>query len=629
MRITQIRIGKIVIDSAITRQILIIVSGMVFFLTGLLLNAPVWVEFSLFAIGYLICGADVLINAGKNLIKGRFFDENFLMALATICAFIIGEFPEAVAVMLFYKLGQLMEDITVSKSRKSIASLIDIRPDFARLVNDKESVEVSPESVNVGDIIMVKPGERIPLDGRVISGSSSVDTKSLTGESIPRDIFENDEILSGFVNLSGVLTIKVTKSFGESTVSKILDLVQNASSKKAPTEKFITKFAKVYTPVVVLLAILTAVLPPLFTGHMDFLFWVKRALIFLVISCPCALVISVPMGYFGGIGGASANGILVKGSNYLDALNNIGTIIFDKTGTLTKGIFKVVDIVPYNKYSKEQILEYAAFAESNSNHPIARMIVKEYGKEILPGTMTEYEELSGFGIRATVNGIEILAGNDRLLHKCDDIEHDTCDVEGTVVHVTADKKYLGYILISDELKPDSISTISKLKEFGIKRIAMLTGDSELTASIMADKLGVHEYYSELLPDAKVKKLGEISLSKSKKNVMFVGDGINDAPALAIADIGVAMGGLGSDAAIEAADILLMTDEPSKIVDAIKIARKTRKIVLQNIIFALGVKLIIMGLGTLGFAQMWEAVFADVGVTVIAVINSLRAMNKPK
>ncbi|MFA6308309.1 MAG: heavy metal translocating P-type ATPase [Clostridia bacterium] len=629
MRINQIAIGKIEIDSGISKQILIIVSGTVFFLTGLLLNAPVWAEFSLFAIGYLMCGADVLINAGKNLIKGKFFDENFLMALATICAFVIGEFPEAVAVMLFYKLGQLMEDVTVSKSRKSIASLIDIRPDFARLVTDKKSIEVSPESINIGDIIMVKPGERIPLDGRVISGSSSVDTKSLTGESMPRDIFENDETLSGFVNLSGVLTIRVTKSFGESTVSKILDLVQNASSKKAPTEKFITKFAKVYTPVVVLLAILTAVLPPLFTGNMDFLFWVKRALIFLVISCPCALVISVPMGYFGGIGGASANGILIKGSNYLDALNNIGTIIFDKTGTLTKGIFKVVDIVPYNKYSKEQILEYAAFAESNSNHPIARMIVKEYGKEILPGTISKYEELSGFGIRATANGIEILAGNDRLLHKCDDIEHDTCDVEGTVIHVTADKNYLGYILISDELKADSISTISKLKKIGIKRIAMLTGDSELTASIMAGKLGIHEYYSELLPDEKVKKLGEINLSKSNKNILFVGDGINDAPALAIADIGIAMGGLGSDAAIEAADILLMTDEPSKIVDAIKIARKTRKIVLQNIIFALGVKLIIMGLGTLGFAQMWEAVFADVGVTVIAVINSLRAMNKPK
>ncbi len=617
------------LDPEISKQILTILIGALFFTFGLLLNVSFWIEFLIFLVAFLISGYEVLSRAAKNIVRGDFFDENFLMSVATLSAFAIGEYPEAVAVMLFFKVGQLMEDITVGKSKRSISSLLDIRPDIARIVTNEGYAEVSPESVNIGDSILVKPGERVPLDGRVVSGSSSVDTKALTGESIPRDVFEGDDILSGFVNLSGILTIKVSKIYSESTVSKILDLVQNAASKKAPTEKFITRFAKIYTPVVVLLAILTALLPPLISGNMDFLFWIKRALIFLVISCPCALVISVPLSYFGGIGGASANGILIKGSNYMDALKNVRTVIFDKTGTVTKGIFKVVDIVSYNGFSKEQILESAAFAESNSNHPIAKMIMQEYNKEIPKGTVTQYKELSGFGIAATANGIEILAGNDRLLHKCDDIEHDTCNVEGTIIHVTADKKYMGYILISDELKEDAANTVSQLKKMGVDRIAMLTGDAELSASLMAAKLGIKEYYSGLLPDQKVEKLEKISENKKNGKVMFVGDGINDAPALALADIGVAMGALGSDAAIEAADILLMTDEPSKLITAFKIARKTRKIVLENITFALGIKFLIMVLGVLGFAQMWEAVFADVGVTVIAVLNSLRAMKMPK
>jgi len=553
------------------------------------------------------------------------FDENFLMTIATIGAFAIGEFPEGVAVMLFYQAGEFMQNLAVTRSRKFIAELMDIRPDYANLKVDEGIKRVSPEEVDIGELIIVKPGERIPLDGEVVEGKAMVDTSALTGESLPREVSVGSEVLGGFVNKNGLLTIKVSKEFGESTVAKILDLVENASSKKAPTENFITKFARYYTPIVVFAALGLAIIPPLVIKDATFSQWFYRALIFLVISCPCALVVSIPLGFFGGIGGASRNGILVKGGNYLEALNDVGTIVMDKTGTLTKGVFKVTKIETIKGLSREELLEYAAYTESYSNHPIAASILKEYGGEVDKGQIQDYNEISGYGIKAKVKGREIIAGNRKLMEK-ENISIKKLDEIGTIVHIAVDNNYAGYIVISDEIKGDSKEAIKGLKEIGIKQIIMLTGDNALVANRIAQELGVDKVYSELLPQDKVVKVEMLEKEKtSKDKLMFVGDGINDAPVLARADIGVAMGGLGSDAAIEAADIVIMTDEPSKLVSAIIIARRTRNIVWQNILFSLGVKGVVLLLGALGYATMWAAVFADVGVALIAVLNAMRVM----
>ncbi|SHJ52866.1 heavy metal translocating P-type ATPase [Paramaledivibacter caminithermalis] len=599
--------------------------GAALFFTGLFFKFSDTIELALFFISYILVGGEVLIRAGRNILRGQIFDENFLMAIATVGAFVIGEFPEGAGVMIFYQTGELMQGLAVNRSRKSIADLMDIRPDYANLKIGNELKKVSPEEINIEDIIVVKPGEKVPLDGIVIEGASTLDTSALTGESIPRDVMVGSEILGGFINKNGLLTIKVTKDYSESTVSKILDLVQNSSSKKAPTEKFITKFARYYTPIVVFSAVALAVIPPLAIRGATFSDWLYRALIFLVVSCPCALVISIPLGFFGGIGGASKHGILVKGGNYLEALNNVDTVVFDKTGTLTKGVFKVTEIKAKNDMSKEELLEFAALAESYSNHPIAISILKEYGKEINKDDIESYDEISGYGIRAIVKGEEVLVGNDKLMKK-ENIKFDDIDIAGTVIHIVLDKEYAGYIVISDEIKPDSKEAIEKLKEIGVNKIAMLTGDNKNVASKVAENLGLDNVYTELLPHHKVEKIELLEKEKkSKGKLIFVGDGINDAPVLARADIGVAMGALGSDAAIEAADVVLMTDEPSKLVSAIKIAKKTKKIVWQNIVFALGVKIIVMILGAMGIANMWAAVFADVGVALIAVLNSMRAL----
>lgn len=599
--------------------------GVAAFAVATALKLPTWLELTIYLLSYILVGGEVILRAAKNILRGQVFDENFLMGIATIGAFAIGEFPEGVAVMLFYQIGELFQDIAVDRSRKSIASLMDIRPDFANLQVDGEVLKVSPEEVNIGDLIIVKPGEKIPLDGKVVQGTSMLDTSALTGESVPREVNAGDDVLSGAINKNGVLTIKVLKNFGESTVSKILDLVQNASSKKAATESFITKFARYYTPVVVISSAALAFLPPLFIEGATFSDWIYRALVFLVVSCPCALVVSIPLGFFGGIGGASKNGVLVKGGNYLEALNSVEMVVFDKTGTLTKGVFKVTEVVSTNGFDKDTLLEYAAYAESYSNHPIAISILRAYGKDINKNHIKNYNEISGHGIKVSVNGKEILAGNQKLMHK-EAIDFNINDRSGSIVHVAIDGIYGGYIIIADEVKEDSARAIKELKAIGVKKTVMLTGDSKIVADTIGAQLGVDEIHSELLPDQKVEKIESLSLRKSTKGkVIFVGDGINDAPVLARADIGIAMGGVGSDAAIEAADIVIMTDEPSKIVTAIKIAKKTNKIVIQNIVFALGVKGIILLLGAFGLATMWEAVFGDVGVALIAVLNAMRVM----
>ncbi len=583
------------------------------------------IEIGLYAISYLLAGGEVLLKAGRNIIRGQVFDENFLVGIATIGAFGINEAPEGVAVMLFFQVGGYLEGKAVDRSRKSIASLMDIRPDFANLKIGEDIQRVSPDEVEIGDIIIVKPGEKVPLDGKIIEGKSMVDTSALTGESVPRKVDVGDEVLGGFINTNGLLTVEVTKEFGESTVSKILDLVQNASSKKAPTENFITKFARYYTPVVVFAALALAIIPPLVIEGATFSEWIYRALVFLVISCPCALVVSIPLGFFGGIGGAAKSGVLVKGSNYLEALNNVDTVVFDKTGTLTKGVFKVTEIVNKGDMDKAQLLEYTAYAESFSNHPIALSILKEYGKEVNQNEVADYEEISGHGIKVKVKGNEVLAGNKKLMNK-ENIEYSNVEIFGTVVHVAIDKKYRGYIVISDEIKEDSAHAIKELKNIGVRKIVMLTGDNKVVGDKVGKQLGLDQVHAELLPHQKVEKVEELDKEKAPKGkLIFVGDGINDAPVLARADVGVAMGGLGSDAAIEAADVVIMTDEPSKLVSGIKIAKRTRKIVWQNIIFALGVKAIFLALGALGYATLWEAVFADVGVTVVAVINAMRVM----
>ncbi|WP_206869094.1 heavy metal translocating P-type ATPase [Bacillus sp. FW1] len=583
------------------------------------------IEFCLFLAAYLIIGGDIVIRAVKNIIRGQVFDEHFLMALATIGAFLIQQYPEGVAVMLFYQIGELFQGAAVSRSRKSISALMDIRPDYANVKTKNGIEQVSPEDVQTGDIIVVNPGESIPLDGKVVQGSAMVDTSALTGESVPRKAAEGQEVMSGFINQNGVLHIEVTKGYQDSAVSKILDLVQNASSRKARTENFITKFAKYYTPAVVIIAVLLAFVPPLVVSGASLSDWVYRALIFLVISCPCALVVSIPLGFFGGIGAASKAGVLVKGSNYLEALNQVKYAVFDKTGTLTKGSFEVTEIKPSEGFTKDSLLEAAAYAELHSQHPIAESVRKAYGKMLSPDAIESYEEISGHGIFAKVNGTEILAGNKKLMER-EQIEDVPDEKAGTIVHVSVGQRYVGAIIIADEVKEDAAQAVADLKSLGIKQTAMLTGDSKQTGEAVGKQLGIDEVYAELLPQDKVAQVEalEAKLLPNEK-LIFVGDGINDTPVLARADIGAAMGGLGSDAAVEAADIVLMTDQPSKIAEAIRIAKRTRRIVWQNIGFALGVKAIFLILGAFGIATMWEAVFSDVGVTLLAVANAMRVM----
>ena len=623
-------------EFSLKKEIMTLGLGIVIYAGVLLFKLSFWGELSLFLLSYIIIARDIVWKAIRNVFHGRVFDENFLLTVATLGAFAIGEFPEAVAVMLFFKVGELFQDIALNRSRKSIKSLMEIRPDYANLKIDGETKKVDPDEVNVSDVIMVKPGERVPLDGIVLDGSSLVDTSALTGESVPRKVKAKDEILSGMINKTGLLTVQVTKRFSESTVSKILDLVENAASKKAPTEKFITKFAKYYTPAVVFGAFTLAIVPvilyhipvftPMFAHEPTFSEWIYKALIFLVISCPCALVISIPLGFFGGIGAASKRGILVKGSNYLEGLNNLHTIVWDKTGTLTKGVFRVTKIVTKNNFSRDEILKFAAEAESQSSHPIAQSILEAFSRKIDERKIESYEEISGYGIKARVEGHYVLVGNDKLLHR-ENIEHDTCNIEGTVVHVVIDNKYTGYIIISDEIKEDARIAIQRLKDIGVKRQVMLTGDSQEVAKAVSQKLGLEEYFAELLPQQKVEKIEELMKKKAnnKDLIAFVGDGINDAPVLMRSDIGVAMGALGSDAAIEAADIVLMTDEPSRLHEAVKIAKRTRGIVWQNIGFSLVVKGIFLTIGALGMATMWEAIFADVGVALLAILNSTRVL----
>jgi len=613
----------------IRSQIIWLSAGAALLAAGLLLEifADInhYYTLAIFIAGYGLLGYDVVFRAVRNLFRGRFFDESFLIAIATIGAFIIGEFAEAVAVMLFYQVGEFFQELAVGRSKKNITKLMDIRPDYANLLqNDGTIISVSPETVKVGDRIMVKPGERIPLDGIVIEGSAMLDTSALTGESVPRKVKESDVVLSGSINQNGVLTIQVSETYGQSTVSKIIDLVENAAAKKAPTEKFITKFAGYYTPVVVGLAALLAIIPPLVTGG-SWQEWIHRSLIFLVISCPCALVISIPLSFFGGISGASRKGILVKGGNYLEALNYLDTVVFDKTGTLTKGVFNVTDIQPSEGFTREELLESAALTEAYSNHPIALSILREYDKKIDRTKLSNYTELAGHGVSVNVNGKTIFAGNNKMM-KANGISFTEALNANTTIYVAADSVFMGYIIISDEVKPDSRETIGLLKALGIRKTVMLTGDNEKIAESLAVDLGIDEVFSELLPQEKVEKLEEFrKQKKANGKLAFIGDGINDAPALALADIGVAMGALGSDAAIEAADVVLMTDEPSKLIQAVKTAKFTKKIVWQNIIFALGVKSLFLLLGALGIATMWEAVFADVGVALIAVFNAMRAM----
>ncbi|MDU1413798.1 MAG: heavy metal translocating P-type ATPase [Clostridium sp.] len=604
----------------------IIISGILFILAIIIKVDISFVTPALYISCFLVVGWDVVYKAFRNILRGKVFDENFLMSIATIGAFAIGEYPEAAAVMLFYQVGELFQSYAVSQSRKSIATLMDIRPDYANIKRGDILEKVDPDEVKIDDIIVVSAGERIPLDGVVIEGKSMVDTSALTGESVPRSVGVGSEALSGCINVSGVITIKVEKEFGESTVSKILDLVENASSKKSKSENFITKFARVYTPIVVFAALALAIIPPLVIKDATFSEWVYRALTFLVVSCPCALVISVPLSFFGGIGGASKVGVLVKGSNYLEALAETETVVFDKTGTLTKGVFDVQEICPEPSVSKEELLRLTAFAESYSNHPISLSLRRAFNNDIDKSLISDVEEISGHGVKAAISGKEVLAGNIKLMKKYN-VPCVENNVIGTVVHVAIDRVYAGYIIIADKVKDDSVLAIKELKESGINKTVMLTGDNKNVGEKVASQLGIDKVYTELLPGDKVEKLEELFNEKTQKSKLaFVGDGINDAPVLARADIGIAMGGLGSDAAIEAADVVIMTDEPSKIATAMKISRKTLRIVKQNIVFALTIKIGVLALSAIGIATMWEAVFADVGVSVIAILNSLRALN---
>lgn len=604
-----------------------IIIAAVLFAAGSLLPLGPTVEMGVFLVCYAVIGWDIVWKAVTNILHGQVFDENFLMTIATIGALILGEHSEGVAVMLFYQVGEWFQSYAVSKSRKSIASLMDIRPDYANVERNGKLEQVDPDEVNIGDTIVVKPGERVPLDGKIIKGTSALDTSALTGESMPRDVEPGMEVISGCINQTGILTIQTTKKYGESTVAKILDLVENASDKKGKTENFISRFARYYTPIVVFAAIALAILPPLVTGQ-PFSVWIYRALTFLVISCPCALVISIPLSFFGGIGGASKIGVLVKGSNYLESLAHTEVVVFDKTGTLTKGSFAVSQIKAIDM-KEEQLLELAAYAEDYSNHPISQSIQKAYGKKIDNSRISDVQEIAGHGVRAVIDGKTVLAGNAKLMNR-ENIVYTPSDAIGTVIYLACNGKYAGYIVIEDEVKADAPAAIRALKEVGVRKTVMLTGDADAVGKKVAQKLGLDQAYTELLPADKVDRVEAMLKQTSEKGkLVFVGDGINDAPVLARADVGIAMGGLGSDAAIEAADVVLMTDEPSKISAVVRIARKTIRIANENIVFALGVKLLVLVLGATGYANMWAAVFADVGVSVIAILNAIRAMRVKK
>lgn len=602
-----------------------IIISIVMMIAAYLIEVPA-VKTGMFAAAYLVIGGDILYNALSNIIKGKVFDENFLMAVATVGAFAIGEYPEAVAVMLFYQIGEMFQDIAVDKSRKSISSLMDIRPDFANMEgNDNTVSRVSPDKVPAGSIIVIKPGEKIPLDGIVVSGTSSLDTSALTGESLPRDVTVNDNVLSGTLNMTGLLRVRTSGTYGESTVAKILDLVENAETGKAKTEKFITRFARYYTPAVVFAAVLLAALPPLFDGQ--WLEWLDRALIFLVISCPCALVVSIPLTFFAGIGGASSKGILIKGSNYLEALSRLHTVVFDKTGTLTKGNFTVTEVVPADGHDEAELLDTAALAEIYSDHPVA-ISLRQACKSVLDKSeVTQVEDFAGEGVRADVDGHTVFAGNDKLMARAG-VNAAACDRQGTVVHISSDGSYIGYIVISDSVKPEAAEAVKALRNEGISRIVMLTGDRLESAQAVAKEVGIKEFHCGLLPVDKVNRVESMMREEgTKARLAFVGDGINDAPVLKLSDVGIAMGAAGSDAAIEAADVVLMDDNPLKVARSVSISRRTMRIVRQNIVFAIGVKLLFLLLAAIGVANMWEAVFADVGVTVLAVLNALRAMRQ--
>ncbi len=606
------------------KGIKIIIAGILFFIALIINFNNEWVNNAIYIISYIIVGLEIVKKAIRNITRGKVFDENFLMTVATIGAFGVGEFPEAVAVMLFYQVGELFQSYAVDKSRKSISNLMDIRPDFANVERNGKLEKIDPDEVKVGEVIVVKPGEKIPLDGYIEYGASSIDTKALTGESLPREIAKGDEVLSGSINLNSVIKIKVTKEYEESTVSKILELVENASSKKSKSENFITKFARYYTPAVVIIAVILAILPPIIIKDATFSEWSYRALSFLVVSCPCALVISIPLSFFGGIGGASKMGILIKGSNYLEQLANTEIIVFDKTGTLTEGVFEVQKVHAID-ISNEELLKITAYAENYSNHPISLSVKKAYNKEIDEKQILKTEEVSGCGVIATIGKQEVLVGNEKLM-KEKNINFTKCNDIGTVLYVAIEGKYAGYILIADKIKEDSIKAIKELKKNSIKQTVMLTGDRKNVGESVAKEIGLDKVYTELLPAGKVEKVEKMLKETTEKGkLVFVGDGINDAPVLAISDIGIAMGGLGADSAIEAADIVLMTDEPSKIVSAIHLSKRTMRIVKENIVFAIFIKVLVLILSAFGLSTMWEAVFADVGVSIIAIINALRVL----
>ena len=609
------------------KQLIKIIIALILFVTAICLKFNnELINKILFIASYIIVGSDVLKEAIENIFKGEVFDENFLMTVATIGAFIIGEWPEAVCVMLFYQIGEFFEDYAVDHSKKSIANLMDVRPDFANVIRNGEQIKVNPNEVKIDEIIIVKPGEKIPLDGIVIEGNTNLDTKALTGESLPKQVIINEQILSGCINLTNVIKIKVTKEYEESTVNKILDLVENASEKKAKSENFITKFAKYYTPTVVIISIFLAIIPSFVLKIGTFSEWIYRALSFLVVSCPCALVISIPLSFFGGIGGASKKGILIKGGNYLEALSCLETVVFDKTGTLTKGVFEIEHAKSEN-ISNDKLLEIAAYSEYYSNHPISLSIKQTYKKEIDENKIEKIEEKPGYGIIAKIWGKDILVGNEKLMEE-NNIKFEKCKTIGTTLYIAENSEYMGHITIADKIKDDAKNTIERLKKIGIKQTIMLTGDKKSVGEYVAKELRMDKVYTELLPNEKVDKVEEMLKTKSKnRKLAFIGDGINDAPVLAMSDIGIAMGGLGSDAAIEAADIVIMTDELPKIVSSIKIARKTMRIVKENIVFAIIVKILVLILSAIGIATMWEAVFADVGVTIIAIINSFRLLKR--
>ena len=605
------------------KEVIIIISAILFAIV-LFVKMPETLQLILMLAVYILLGKDTVLKAVKNVEKGDFFDENFLMTVATLGAIMIGEYPEAVAVMLFYEVGELFQSYAINKSRKSIADMMDIKPEYANVIRDNKSEKVEPDEVQIGEIIEIKPGERVPLDAIIIKGETTLDTSALTGESVPVEVREGATILSGCININALITARVTKEYFDSTVSKVLDLVENAAAKKSTSERLITRFAKIYTPIVISLAVLLAILPPIISGEYNFRVWIFRALSFLVVSCPCAFVISVPLSFFSGIGAASRAGVLIKGGNYLEALSKVDTVVLDKTGTLTKGVFNVQKVVVVDKNIKEdEFISLVAMAESGSNHPISKSIQKYYNKEIDKNSINSIKEISGKGIEAVINNKKILVGNEKLIDVPNDL---IIDDIGTILYVEIDNKFAGYIVISDEIKKDAKKAIKGLKDVGIKKSIMLTGDVEKVAKKVGEELGLDEIYSNLLPQDKVSKFEEIIKNKnSKGNVVFVGDGINDAPVLARADVGIAMGAMGSDAAIEAADVVIMTDEPSKIVTAIKSSKKTMKIAMQNIILAFGVKAIALILSALGIADMWMAVFADTGVTILAVLNSFRAL----